>query len=302
MTTTTAPDTDVSPGSLITRDGQIEWAGLLLGPGTPYQIAGEGLSGWADLPELDSTDANRPTAHGAWPGSRWAQSRIVTAGVWLLPEDSATAGDLLEAFVGATAAEDTEQWLAVRLHGRTTAVRARVRQRVIPLGATYATGGSTRASVQWVATDPRRYDPQQQSVTVRLPQYGTGLPYPLTYPLAYGDPSVGGSAVAADNGNAPVYPTVVFSGPVTRPRLISQRTGRVLEYDLQLAAEEQLVVDTSEGTVLLGGSASRIHTATADSAPEQTFVLLPGDNPLDFRSPSGEPAANVELTWRSASL
>ncbi|WP_175409939.1 phage tail domain-containing protein [Streptomyces sp. TRM64462] len=292
-----------SPGSLITRDGQIQWAGLLLGPGTPYGVDRQGLTGWADLPGLDSGDAARPTGHGSWPGARWSQPRTVTAGVWLLPGASADAAhELLDAFVRATPVEDGEQWLAVRLHGRTTGVRARVTQRAVPTDRQFATGGVTRATVQWVATDPRRYALREEVLSLSLPQYGSGLTYPLGYPLDYGTPAATGSAAAVNSGSAATCPQVVFTGPVTRPRLVNHATGRALEYDLALAAGDRLTVDTQEGTVLLGDRASRLYTAAPGSSPEQAFVLRPGENRLEFRAADGTPAASARLTWRSAYL
>ena len=296
------PTYDDSPGSLITRDGQVQWGGLLIGPGTPFRIDRQGVTGWADLPGLDSTDANRPTAHGAWPGARWAQPRTVSASVWVLPDSSADPGASLDAFVRATSADDTEQWLAVRVHGRTTAVQARIAQRVVPNDGIYATSGVAKASVQWIAADPRRYDTEQRSTSIGLPQAGAGFSYPVLYPLDYGDLPEMGSAVAVNGGNTDTSPQVVFTGPVTRPRLINHATGRTLEYDLKLAAGDQLIVDTTEGTVLLGGSASRLHTATTGSSPEQSFVLRPGDNQLDFRALEGGDTADVQVTWRSALL
>ncbi|MEE1751739.1 phage distal tail protein [Streptomyces sp. SP18CS02] len=298
-------DTTSAPGSLITLDGQIQWAGLLLGPTTPFQIDRDGLTGWADLPALDAADADRPTAHGAWPGARWARPRVVTAGVWLLPDAAPGApGELLDAFVRATGTgtDDAEQWLAVRLHGRTTAVRARIAQRAVPTDRRFTTGGATRVTVQWTATDPRRYEPQEQSVSLALPRYGAGLGYPLGYPLDYGAPASGGSAVAVNSGSVATCPRVEFTGPVTRPRLVNHTTGRVLEYDITLAADDRLTVDVQEGTVLLGGRASRLYTAAPGSSPEQSFVLSPGENRLDFRAPDGDPAAAARLSWRSAHL
>ncbi|MFG2330579.1 phage distal tail protein [Streptomyces sp. NPDC048604] len=299
----TITDLASSPGSLIDRDGQIQWAGLLLGPGTPYEIDRQGVTGWADLPGLDSADAARPTGHGAWPGARWAQPRTVTAGVWLLPgAGPAAAGELLDAFVRATHAEDAEQWLAVRMHGRTTAVRARITQRALPTDRGFVTGGAARATVQWTATDPHRYALREELLSLSLPQYGSGLRYPLDYPLDYGAPAATGSGVAVNGGSAATSPRVVFTGPVTRPRLVNHTTGRALEYNLALAAGDRLVVDTVEGTVLLDDRASRLYTALPGSSPEQSFVLLPGENRIDFRAPEGTSAASAQLSWRSAHL
>ncbi|MEU5402649.1 phage tail protein [Streptomyces sp. NPDC005963] len=304
MTDTTSP-----PGSLIGLDGQIQWAGLLLGPGTPFQIDRDGLTGWADLPSLDSSDADRPTAHGAWPGARWARPRSVSAGIWLLPEAGAGAApgapaDLLDTFIRAfgTGSADAEQWLAVRLHGRTTAVRARVTQRTVPTDRRFATGGATRVSVQWTATDPRRYEPEARTVSLGLPRRGTGTTYPFTYPVDYGTPGSGGSGSAVNSGTTETCPMVEFTGPVRRPHLLNHTTGRSLEYDIVLGPGERLTVDTREGTVLIGPRASRLHTATAVSSPEQSFVLPPGENRLDFRALDGDPTTSAQLTWRAAHL
>ncbi|GAA4905294.1 phage tail protein [Streptomyces coeruleoprunus] len=298
--TTTATET---PGSLITQDGQIQWAGLLLGPGTPYEIDREGLTGWADLPGLDSGDAARPTGHGSWAGAQWSQPRTITAGIWLVPgAPSGASGELLDAFVRATAVADAEQWLAVRLQGRTTGVRARVTQRAVPTDRRYATGGITRMTVQWTATDPRRYALREEALSLALPHHGDGIDYPLAYPVDYGTPTSTGSGVAVNTGSADTCPQVVFTGPVTRPRLVNHTTGRTLEYALTLAADDRLTVDTLEGTVVLGERASRLYAAAPGSAPEQLFVLRPGENRLEFRAAEGTPAASVQLSWRSAHL
>ncbi|XXZ49916.1 hypothetical protein AAGT00_16595 [Streptomyces cavourensis] len=79
-------------------------------------------------------------------------------------------------------------------------------------------------------------------------------------------------------------------------------TGEAIEYDLDLAADDELLVDTREGTVTLNGTASRLYTATARSAPEQLFALAPGASSLVFRAAPGstDPRASVSLRWRSA--
>ncbi len=86
------------------------------------------------------------------------------------------------------------------------------------------------------------------------------------------------------------------------PSLTNLATGDVLEYDLDLAAGDVLVVDTAEGTVTLNGTASRLYTATARSVPEQSFALWPGTADLAFRAApdSSDPAASVAVRWRSA--
>ncbi|NYI05257.1 phage distal tail protein [Allostreptomyces psammosilenae] len=294
--------TTAAPGSLITRDGQVQFGPLLLGPGTPYDLSAEGLTGWIDLPALDTADVLRPWEHGAWPGDQWAQPRTVAGTVWLLPDAARAPNRVLDDLLLGTAARDTEEWLAVRLHGHTTAALARVRQRVLPADRAFATQGVGKVSLQWVCTDPRRYAPQPGFADTTLPVSGGGLEYPIGYPLGYGTPRSSGSVTAANDGNAHTHPVLTITGPVVRPSVFNHTTGMRLEYDITLTADETLTVDTAESTVVLGGGGSRLHTATPLSDPERLFTLAPGDNALDFRAPEGGEQARLSVTWRSAHL
>ncbi|MER5782462.1 phage tail protein [Streptomyces mobaraensis] len=314
LTPPTPPDptTDHSPGSLITRDGQIQWAGLLMGPGTDYQIADSGLTGWADLPGLDSGDVLRPDQHGAWPGAQWAQARTVTAPVWLLPDQPERAAEVTRAFNAATGVHGGEQWLAVRLHGETLACRARVAQRVVPHDRMYVTRGAAKATVQWVCADPRRYSVDERTAVTGLPKPEGGLSWGqdrirtagqgLTWPIAWGEPGASGLLTVLNEGDVPTSPVVEFRGQVSRPSLTRLGDGLRIEYDVTLAPSDVLTVDTSAGTVLLNGSSSRLHTATRSSAPEQLFQLPPGETSFAFRANPDAPGtgATATVTWRGA--
>ncbi|MBZ4320618.1 phage distal tail protein [Streptomyces huiliensis] len=307
------PDTtDPSPGSLITRDGQIQWAGLLMGPGTDYQIADSGLTGWADLPGLDSGDVLRPDQHGAWPGTQWAQARTVTAPVWLLPEQTERAAAVTRAFNAATGVHYGEQWLAVRLHGETLACRARVAQRVVPHDRMYVTRGAAKATVQWICADPRRYSVDERTAVTGLPTPDGGLSWGrdgsrttgqgLTWPLGWGKPGATGLLTLVNEGDAPTSPVIEFRGQVSRPSLTRLSDGLRLEYDITLAPSDVLTVDTFAGTVLLNGSSTRVHTATPSSDPEQLFQLPPGEQTFAFRADPDMPGAGATatVTWRGA--
>jgi hypothetical protein len=303
MAATTNPSTDdVAPGSLITRDGQMQWAGLLFGPGTSYGIDSGGLTGWEDLPDIDTSDADRPTGHGAWPGARYAKSRKVTGQVWLLPAGTAEEATLsaIRTLRQALSLRDEERWLAVRLHGETLAVRARVSQRVLPTDRLYALQGVSRATVQWLATDPRRYEPDEQTVTTGPPQPEPGLTWPLNWPLDWGRAAVTGDVGARNDGSAPTHPVIGFRGPCATPSVTEQTSGQQLRYDIVLAAGDELVVDTAAGTVTLNGTASRRSTAAAGSCPEELFAFDPGQAQLSFRPDSAQEGAAMTVRWRSA--
>ncbi|MGK5631225.1 phage distal tail protein [Streptomyces sp. URMC 123] len=307
MSQTTVPyrGETAAPGSLITLDGQVQWAGLLMGPGTPYGIASEGLTGWADLPALDTGDVVRPDQHGAWPGAQWAQPRSVGATVWLLPESADRASATAEALLTATGVRAGEEWLAVRLHGQTLACRARIGQRVVPTNRAFATQGATKVALQWVCADPRRYSVDERSVRTQLPAPEPGLSWQaagLEWPLDWGLAGSTGNLTVVNEGDAPTAPLIEFRGPVQRPSLTRMSDNRQLQYDIELADSDVLTVDTTAGTVTLNGTASRIHTAMATSLPEHLFQLEPGETALAFRAAPGpvDPRASVTVTWRDA--
>ncbi|GAA3627082.1 hypothetical protein GCM10023079_16610 [Streptomyces chitinivorans] len=309
---------DTPPGSLITRDGQIQWAGALFGPGTPYQIDAKGITGWDDLPDLETGDVALPDRHGAWPGARWAKPRTVSATVWLLPDTAGQARGTMRGFRAATVPDGGERWLAVRLHGETLACRARVSRRVVPQDRGYVVQGAARAELQWVATDPRRFGVREQRAVLRLPQPESGLawtapgaPEPgpdtgpeagLAWPLDWGTTGSTGTVTAHNSGETAAHPVIEFRGPVHRPSLTRLTDGLRLSYGITLAAGEVLTVDTQAGTVVLNGTASRLYTATARSAPEQLFLLEPGATPLAFRSGDTVPGpgATATVRWRDA--
>ncbi|MFJ9808264.1 phage distal tail protein [Streptomyces sp. NPDC101158] len=290
---------DLAPGSLITQDGQIQWAGLLIGPGTPFNIDKSGLTGWEDLPEYDASDAERPTSHGAWPGSRYAKPRKIGGTIVLMPEFNGVP-EAVRALRQSLALLDEERWLTVRLHGELLAVRARISQRVVPADQGFATQGSSKMSIQWLASDPRRYGVNEQIATTSPPQPESGLTWPLTWPLNWGQAKSTGDAVAENTGSAPTHPVIVFRGPCSMPTVTERVSRRRLRYAIDLAAGDELVVDTANGTVMLNNSASRRHTAMADSSPEELFLLEPGRTELSFRADASTPDALMTVRWRSA--
>ncbi|MEU8758094.1 phage tail protein [Streptomyces sp. NPDC048659] len=290
---------DLAPGSLITQDGQIQWAGFLIGPGTPFAVDRSGLQGWEDLPEYDSSDADRPTSHGAWPGARYAKPRKIAGTVILMPEFNGVP-EALRALRQSLALLDEERWLTVRLHGELLAVRARIAQRVVPADQGFATQGSSKMSIQWLTSDPRRYAVNEQTAITTPPQPESGLTWPLTWPLNWGEAKSTGDAVIENTGSAPTHPVIVFRGPCSMPTVTDRASKRRLRYAIDLAAGDELVVDTANGTVMLNNSASRRHTAMADSSPEELFLLEPGRTELSFRPDSAPPEALMTVRWRNA--
>lgn len=283
----------------LNADGQIGYNGLVFGAGTSYVIAETGITGWEDLPGFDTADSPRSGDHGSWPGPRYAQPRVVTATVWLAPS-TRTDTSAITALRGATGIDLDERWLTVQLHGETLISAVRVNQRVIPTDRQFALYGVAKASIQFIATDPRRYTLTLQTLSTSVPQPETGIVWPLTWPLSWGTAGSSGNLQVANAGNAATHPVVTFTGPCTNPQLVNVATGQMLGYTLNLAASDVLTVDTGSGQVLLNGAADRRYTAMPNATLEEAFVLPPGSTTLAFRPQTGAPPASAKVAWRSA--
>lgn len=309
----------MAAGDQVTRPGHVQYGSFLIGPGTPY--AWVNLTGWEDLPPLDSGTVPRSDAHGSIPGRLLAQSRTVGLEGLRIRTRRESIGAAVAALTAATAPVEEELPLVVWLDERGPLLTwARAVRRAVPVGKGYRLGVITGAAVEFEATDSRRYEVVERSATARLPAAEQGLSWgtdaetgadsgldwgageDVEGGLLFGEPGSTGTLSVTNAGNADSHPVVEFRGPVTRPSLINVNTGDVLEYDIPLAAGDVLTVDTRAGTVTLNGTASRLSTVTNRSTVEQTFTIPPGTSTFTFRAAPGstDPAASVTVRWRSA--
>jgi hypothetical protein len=289
-----------APGDLITADGQIEWAGLVLGTGSDY--VWDSLDGWEDLPGVDSGNVARPAAHGSWSGAKFAQERTVTFSGFVVSADVLAQVRALRRATQVTGTS-AEAPLVVRTAGETLLAYGAITGRAVPLPVTATS--EVPVTLQWVCSDPRRYSLVEKSVSLSLSTPPvTGLVYPLVYPLDYGaeDTLPGSSATATNDLDAATPPVVVFAGPITRPRLTNATTGIVLEFDITLDAADTLTVDCAAGTVLLNRAANRLYTATPVCSPLANFVIWPGDTDLELSARDFGPGNTATVTWRDATL
>jgi len=289
--------------------GHVQYGDLLFGPGTPYRW--QRITGWEDLPALDSGTVARSDAHGAFPGQLLAQSRTIGLDGLIVRAPRTQIGAVVAALNAGTAPVVDELPFVAWLDDRGPLLAyARATRRAVPAGKGYTLGVITGGAVEFEATDPRRYELTERTATATLPTAEQGLDWHadgaggeagLVWPLEFGEAGSTGALAVDNRGEAATHPVITFRGPMVRPSLTNLGTGDVLEYDLPLAAGDVLTVDTRAGTVTLNGAASRIYTATSRSVPEQTFTLAPGTTNLIFRAdPSSDPAASVVVRYRSA--
>lgn len=109
--------------------------------------------------------------------------------------------------------------------------------------------------------------------------------------------------MVTNGGNAPAFPVIQLGGPMTNPVLTNQATGLALGFDITLAADDTLTIDTRYGhkTVIDQLGANRIATLTPES-DLAAWHLSPGDNALEIVVDDVTYTGSATLTWNDRYL
>jgi len=240
-------------------DYQIEFNGILMGPGTAYDIPP--VWNFLDLAALKTMDQARVWADGSWSGPDFAD--VLLPSMW------------------------------VKLPGMPAmGIAAKTNKRTIPIDLTW-NGNFSQAAVQWRCPDPVW---QSVSRSINLSASGaavSGMAFPLFTPatgtyvqpgfLDFGSSTVSGSgAILTNTGNTPAWPVVTLNGPTTIPATI-QIDGNAVTYSQPIPAGQSVTVDYKSGYATLTGNvdrtyalSSRLFTAVSSSSP--VFYTADGGN------------------------
>jgi hypothetical protein len=270
--------TPILPGANITRPGQLEYDGFVIGSGTPYRMIG--LAGFDDLPNADSGNSAEPADHGSRPGRTLARDRVLTwTGFIDCPPEQFEAAR--NALVNATpyprGAEDLP--IAVRVLSTTYLVYGKIAPggRIISMGKGYRLGYAPVA-LQFLCADPRIY-----GITIRT-----------------ADLANGGTISVLNTGNTETRPSFRIPGPAVNPTLRVVDTGRTMRFGINLAAGEYIDVDCRAGSALWMGEVNVLAAlANSTSVPPHLFEFLPGTSQVTYSATGGSvPVINV--LWRDA--
>lgn len=267
----------VLPGSLITKDYQIEYnTSILFGAGV-YQILAGSVEGWDDLVELDSGNVLRPGRHGAWPGRKFGQQRYVSAVVLVADETSAFMSQIAALRRATGVSEDeTELPLVIRTRGETLLAYGQILGRVMPPDLYHA--GFSPVALRWECSDPRRY-----GLTLHSDVVGTSS-----------------AATLANGGDTASSPRIRVFGPAENPVVTNETLNRILAFDLQLEVGERLDIDCAAGTVAIG-QVDHMSARSALSVPVEDWVLAAGDNTIAYSVDSAG-TGGIEVLHRDAYL
>lgn len=278
-------------------DWTFTYNGLTIGgDGSPYQITQ--LSGLHDSPEVRSSDQTRARDHGLYAGTDLLGGRTLTAEIEVVAKhpNETVWSDFSRALVPG---QGNELPLVFQIPGVAGGVAievgARVRRLSLPVDRSYFFGHGS-AMVQFVATDPRIYSQAATTYTVsQATVSGSGLVFPITFPLTFGGAVSGGQFVAVNAGEFAAPWTATISGPITNPTLENVTTGEAIAFTGTVASGETLVVSSLDRSVLLNGTASRYSWLVVGSS---WWNLAPGSNTVRLAGTSG--SGSVSFTYRSA--
>jgi Phage tail protein len=260
--------------------------------GTHWHI--DTLEGW-DSAEVRADLQQRQADHGAWPTPIYLSERPVSLGGKVVAQSRALLDAALERLYAATPLDDTTltvyesipKCATVRRSGKTMA------HRLTPVVAEW--------SALMTAPDPRRYEVTERSGSAHLPTTSGGLTLPAVMPWTLSAVTVIGQVDATNAGSFETRPQLVLDGPVHLPSvlaLLPDGTASSLAYSQDLAAGDQLVIDTDTHTAVLNGSVSR-----------RRFLAVTGGWPTipagatvsyQFRAGSYNSSALLTVRWRSA--
>lgn len=286
-------------GELITADGQLQYKTYLLGDNLRTFMVG--LTGWDDLPPVDSSNSVKPASHGAWPGKKLANQRILTWTGRFASEKEDWVDDIAElksVFGIPTGSEEYE--IVVRTRTDTKLVYGTVSARTIPVDYSYSYYGAS-LTLQFECSDPRKYDLAVTSAFISMPSdTDDGLDYPLAYPLNYGVDIISSNLNVINLGDAPSPATITFRGECENPTIINSTTGKQLSFDIALTEDDELIVNTKDGTVMLNGTVDRLYTRTVTSSPISDFQMQAGNNEMTVYADTWATGSGVTIVYRNA--
>lgn len=280
----------------------IRFNGLDLADESKYLITG--ISGWDDMPELVSGSAVRPRRHGMWPGGLLATKRVVVIDLEILadPENENTTTAAMKELRKAMALDDTEHELLMDLDydSGEEAITARVTSVLFPIGKGY--GRQRSASIEFTASDPRRYVARWNSKSFGTRTRSVIPSYPIKYPKGYAQYGKPGDLTVINEGHIDTPPIFRIRGPIQNPSItITDSKGtRKMAFDAFVPAGKELVIDVQNGTAKQGSNSFYGDTR---GALLEDMTLRPGSSTIHFAGTGNSVAnARLQVEWRSASL
>ena len=293
------PDFDASPyaphfservaGSMVTKDYQYEFNGLLMGAETDIVV--ERLQGLLGLPGTETQDFVYSGSHGASAGSQTMSKRLLDFDVHLLgrtrlqPNIESKLTWLRRAYQPQRI--DRSRILRPLVFKRpgTPVQQLLVRCEKRDFASTYDVArGHAAGSIQLVAPDPVIYSYALKTKS-------------LTIGASVNSGTLSTLHNAGDHEDG-VKPVIEISGPCRDPIVTHVQSGKFIRFvGLDVSAGSTLIIDLTKKTALVG-VVSKVALLGVDT---QWFTLYPGDNSITYTRSSAAlngSASTVTVKYR----
>lgn len=241
-----------------------------------------------------SGDIERGRAHGAVAGPLFLSPRTITVALRIkgTPEVVEAEVSALERACTISSAEMPLTWT---MRDVSRQADCRVTNVDLPITSEYALGVA-RATLQFVATDPRIYGADQRSGSTGVASVTGGLGFPHGFPHGFGHATPGTIQVVNDGSTLAPW-TATLTGPLSGPRISLVGTQGVIAFDgFDLPDGQSLVFDSRDRTILLNGQSSRYGSASL----VRWFDLPVGVSLVQLSAAAG--SGSLVVRWRDTYL
>lgn len=286
-------------------DFQLEYDGLLLGPGTPYDLPPE--LNLLDLVSVQNQDTPRDAGQdGAFDGPDSAGVAVFEVGFELYAFSDGAFAAAVQALRMTMRIRDLPAPLWFKLPTLPVyGMGAKVNNRHIPV--TNMWPRLTAGAVQFRVTKPQLQSVARSALLSPIGQTG-GLRYPLYSTsnvngagktLDYGTTGTAAYSARIDNaGNTPARPVVVVQGPNTAGFRL-ELDGHVVTSPLPLGATDTVTVDYATGQAYLSANGSNPVQRTG-LLTTRDFSAVPanGSSTMIFVASGGSALVTSADIWR----
>lgn len=283
---------------MVAADWQFQLGGLTFGAETPYRISELGH----EKPEVRTQDTDLPGQDGIRMGRDYMGGTVLSISLGVEGDSPDQALDrvaeLRKVWRGDPARNDpgAVQKLVYRRPGAPDrAVYGRPR-RFTPATMVNAAVGWVPLELDFQAVDDLFYTDVTQSITLTLPETDDEAIVPPFTPPATPSPYVDVQGTVTNGGDAPAWPVVTFTGPVTNPSFWYPGRGLELAVLADIPQGQTVTVDTRPWARSVTGAGA----GQARGARMVDMALPVGQVDVAFSGHDLTATAEMTFEWRDA--
>lgn len=260
-------------------------------------------------PAATTADQAMPGEDGWMFGRDYLQGRTLS---WDLMVDCETAADgraLWQSLESAWDAADIRSTpgavMPVRIQppGGVAVLAYGRPRKIAPADLQFVRNGGVPITADFATVDRFFYDDVEQELGFGIrPTIGAGggITWPVTWPVTWASADMSNSDVAVNAGNAPTWPVITFTGPVTNPTIVVGDNLHTLKLVTTIAENQSVTIDTRPWarSVVRGDGGSLAGAVRGSRLAD--LVLPPGPTLISMQGIDLSGTAGGQIRWRSA--